>query len=364
MAAVIIGSLLGCILGAVVLAVFALPPLVVAALPKSPTPTDTPFRPATITLAPVRTATFTRVPVTSAMSTQTPDATTISATVATRTPTSTKTPIPTKTAIPVVQHFLIGRPLFPPAGRVIPNWVYLYGTTEKGDLPVHHGEDFDENPVGTPLYAVADGTVVVAGPDEQPVCGDQGRTLCGPFTQPGGFYGNLVVIQLAQSYKGQPVYALYGHMSKVTATKGASIKTGDPVGAVGGTGVADGGSHLHLEIRLGTNDYAHTRNPILWTTPVAGRGSLAGEYVDAKGAFIRGALVNIYKADGTFVAATETYSRDRYAAVVSDDEIGENFAVGDLPVGEYIVKIDGQSFSQRVTVAEGKLSFIGLGGTP
>lgn len=360
--AIIIGSVLGCILGGIVIAVFAAPSLLTAALPRTATPTDTPFRPATITLAPLKANTSTRVPATSSIpvATNPPDATTISTTVATKVPTSTKTSVPTKTPYPVIQHFMIGRPLIPPAKRIIPNWIYLYGTTRKGELGAHYGEDFDENPTGTPLYAVSDGTVVMAGSDDQPACGDQGKTFCGPF---GDYYGNALVIRIAQDYKGQAVYALYGHMSKVTIAKGAEVKAGAPVGEIGAEGVAMG-PHLHLEVRLGTNDFSHTRNPSLWLTPIAGRGSLAGRYVDTKGTPIRGAPISILKADGTFVAGTETYTRDTYAPTNSDDDIRENFAVGDLPVGEYLVKIDGKSFVQHVIIEEGKLAFVELGGAP
>ena len=49
---------------------------------------------------------------------------------------------------------------------VTPALTYLYGTTARGDLDVHHGEEF-VNSTGTPLYAVGDGVVVTAGNDTQ-----------------------------------------------------------------------------------------------------------------------------------------------------------------------------------------------------
>jgi hypothetical protein len=234
----------------------------------------------------------------------------------------------------------------------------------KGDLDVHHGEEF-VNPVGTPLYAVADGIVVVAGSDIKPICGDAGKSVCGRDTSPefGGFYGKLVVIQLAQTYENQRIYALYGHMSKIGVSAGDSVKQGDPVGEIGGSGVAQGGAHLHFEIRINTNDYAHTRNPILWMAPLPGRGSLAGRYTDMKGNLIRGAIVDVYRgSDNKLIYETETYGHDRWPDVNSDDQLGENFGIGDIPAGDYVVRIQGQPYAARVTISEGRLSFVEMGG--
>ena len=328
-------------------------PVVVAALVKSPTPTPTHTSTPTSTATPTLTFTPTPLPTLTA----TPTLSTTNAVTPTLGATATPTPRP------LVQHFLMGRPVAPSANRTIPDPVYLYGTTEGGNLDVHHGEDFDENPIGTPLYAVADGTVVIAGSDEQPICGDDNKTVCGASLSPetDGFYGKLIVIRLRQTFAGQAVFALYGHVNSIDVDVGDDVKPGDLVGTIGEEGVAQG-PHLHFEVRLGVNDYAHTRNPILWMTPLPGRGSLAGRYTDAKGNLVRGANVNIYLASSNdFVVSTETYSRDQWPAVNSDDDLGENFAMGDLPVGDYLVRI-GQS-AQRFTIQAGKLTFVELGGS-
>src|SRR5258708_2249701 len=93
----------------------------------------------------------------------------------------TSTSAPTRT---VTQHFLVGRPVPSNAPRTVPDPIYLYGTTQQGTYDVHHGEDYDENPIGTPLYAVTNGTVIVAGNDLQTRCGDDRKTLCGATTYP------------------------------------------------------------------------------------------------------------------------------------------------------------------------------------
>lgn len=312
----------------------------------------------TITLAPPATRTPTATPVPPATPTIPPSPN--NPTIVGRTP---PRPLPS-----VAQHFLVDRPVALGVAQarplVNPDPVYLYGTTELGQLDVHHGEEF-ENPIGTPLFAVADGTIVVAGQDNVPLCGDDGKKVCGAdLFPPTGYYGNVVVLQLDQTYNGQRVFALYGHMNTIAVTKGDQVKAGDQVGEIGESGVALG-PHVHFEIRLGTNDYYHTRNPILWMTPLPGRGSLTGRITDSKGNLLRGAIVSVISVDGSYPAlTTETYSRDRWPAVNSDDEIGENFAMSDLPPGEYVIRVQGQQFVAHATVQEGTLSFVEIGLPP
>jgi murein DD-endopeptidase MepM/ murein hydrolase activator NlpD len=351
--ALVLGTALGCIAGLIIVVGFVLQPVVVAALVKSPTPTatDTPTPTPTATNTP--TFTPTRLPTLTATPTATPSADTPPSILVTRTPR------------PFVQHFLLGLPValsLAQANPVTnPDPTYLYGTTQFGNYDVHHGEEF-ENPIGTPLYAVADGTIVTAGSDTQPICGDDDKTVCGEPSPnlPKGYYGNLIVLQLDQQYDGQRVFALYGHVNSIGVEIGEKVEKGDEIGTIGMTGVAQG-PHVHFEVRLGVNDYYHTRNPILWMTPQPGLGSLAGRFTDAKGNLVRGARVNIYRpGSNDFVVSTETYSRDQWPPVNSDDDLDENFAMANLTPGEYIVRI-GQ-YTRLFTIQEGKLTFVELGG--
>ena len=56
-------------------------------------------------------------------------------------------------------------------------------------------------------------------------------------------YGNLVVIEHEFGY-----HTLYGHLSQVWVTRGATVTRGQRIGAVGNTGKSTG-PHLHFEIR-------------------------------------------------------------------------------------------------------------------
>jgi len=88
---------------------------------------------------------------------------------------------------------------------------------------LHAGGDIGA-PSGTPIHAVADGTVVVAG-------------------ERGG-YGLAVVID-----HGHSLGTLYGHQSSIAVRVGQEVERGDVIGYVGSTG-ASTGPHLHFELRF------------------------------------------------------------------------------------------------------------------
>ena len=92
-----------------------------------------------------------------------------------------------------------------------------------GKVAYHYGTDYPAA-AGTPVLAVNDGLVVMAG--KYPV------------------RGGLVVID-----HGAGVVSLYFHQSKVIVKAGQQVTRGQKVGEVGTTGLS-AGPHLHLEIRV------------------------------------------------------------------------------------------------------------------
>jgi murein DD-endopeptidase MepM/ murein hydrolase activator NlpD len=90
------------------------------------------------------------------------------------------------------------------------------------DFRFHQGLDFTA-PSGTPIYATADGVVQAAG-----------------FSTDG--YGNKVVINHGYGYQ-----TLYGHMVRVKAKQGQSVKRGEVIGYIGSTGKSTG-PHCHYEV--------------------------------------------------------------------------------------------------------------------
>ncbi len=323
------------------------------------TPSLTPTFTLTLTpsLTPSLTPTFTLTP------SNTPTPTPTFTPTNTPTPTPTFTPFPTKvpgvTDTPVAtyapfsgtleSHFMFGRPIGADSQDFAsPN--YRYGETQGGLLPMHYAIDL-ENPTGTPILAVGDGEVVFAGPDWE----DQ----FGPMLF---FYGTMVVLKHDFPYKDQPVYTLYGHMSEALVETGDRVNANEIIGLVGGSGAAQGGPHLHFEVRVGYNDYWSTRNPELWLKPAPGWGALAGRVVDEDGNLVRGAQIiirgeNMENADFNGITRyVDTY----HGPVNPDDDYGENFGLTDLPPGEYSVGVrtDFTSRTVKVVVEKGKLAWV------
>ncbi len=79
-------------------------------------------------------------------------------------------------------------------------------------------------PKGTPIYASASGTVLIAK------------------TGWSGGYGNMVIIQHPNDTK-----TLYSHMTKLGTKTNASVSRGEIIGYVGSTGRSTG-PHLHFEV--------------------------------------------------------------------------------------------------------------------
>lgn len=100
----------------------------------------------------------------------------------------------------------------------------------------HSGVDFGAE-AGTPVVAAASGRVVFAGP--LPV------------------RGNAVYID-----HGLGVFTGYDHLSHITVQPGQEVRAGEPIGAVGATGLVTG-PHLHWEVAVG----GYFVDGLLWLPP-------------------------------------------------------------------------------------------------
>lgn len=213
---------------------------------------------------------------------------------------------------------------------------------------MHHGVDIP-NPQGTPVLAVAPAVVIFAGSDA--------HVAFGPYLD---FYGQLVILRLDEPYREQPLYVLYGHLSAVHVQEGEHVTRGQPLGAVGMTGIAMG-PHLHLEVRLAANDYESTRNPGLWLEPLPGHGTLAGRLLEREGRTLPETSVLIYGGeDAELWRVVPVYAAD--AGIHPDDQWGENFLLADVPAGRYrlAAQVEGQVVSQQVIVEAGGTTFVDL----
>jgi murein DD-endopeptidase MepM/ murein hydrolase activator NlpD len=107
---------------------------------------------------------------------------------------------------------------------------YVFEAAYAGFPHFHTGVDLAV-PLGTPVFAAADGVVALARP-----MADAAGDLVG--------YGNYVVIQHDAGLK-----TLYGHLLAIGVKEGEVVKRGQLVGLVGSTGNSTG-PHTHFEVRI------------------------------------------------------------------------------------------------------------------
>ena len=108
-------------------------------------------------------------------------------------------------ALPVLDNFRVTSPFGPRWGRL------------------HAGTDMAA-PMGTPIYATADGVVTYAGWSSG--------------------YGRLVKIQHEFGIETR-----YAHQSRIRVEVGQRVSRGDRIGDMGNSGISTG-SHVHYEVRV------------------------------------------------------------------------------------------------------------------
>ncbi|MDA3631242.1 M23 family metallopeptidase [Saccharopolyspora sp. WRP15-2] len=115
----------------------------------------------------------------------------------------------------------------PAAGTFTSGFGGRWGTT-------HYGIDI-ANSKGTPIYSVADGTVIEAGP--------------------ASGFGLWVRVQHEDG-----TITVYGHVNTITASEGQKVKAGDQIATMGNRGFSTG-PHLHFEV---WNASGKKINPLPW----------------------------------------------------------------------------------------------------
>lgn len=123
----------------------------------------------------------------------------------------TKAPAPSKGSTTISGN---GKYTWPAAGGYISAYM--------GDSRGHNGLDIAA-PKGTSIFAADSGTVIMS------------QWYYG--------YGNCIMIQHPDGF-----ITVYGHQSKLIATKGQYVEKGQLIGLIGSTGQSSG-NHLHFEVR-------------------------------------------------------------------------------------------------------------------
>jgi murein DD-endopeptidase MepM/ murein hydrolase activator NlpD len=246
------------------------------------------------------------------------------------------------------RHFWFRRPIAA-ADNPHLDQTYTYGSTMGGNFQQHQGVE-QNNPEGTPVHAIGDGTVAYAGGAEAG--------------------SNTVAVRHDRRLGASHVFSTYYHNSTLAVAPGDRVRAGDVIAHVGSTGRATN-DHLHLEIHVApTADSAavvdpeqrypaFTRNPQLWIEPLPGTGVVAGRVFDAAGRPVPGArvygIVKPHPRETPFSFA-ETYEDRAHP----DPVFGEHFAIGDVPAGEHVlgVEIGRAKVFRKVRVEPGKVTFV------
>ena len=253
------------------------------------------------------------------------------------------------------QHVWLARPIALTDQPFI-DQTYRYGSTMGGNFQQHQGVEFND-PTGTQVLAADAGLVVHAGPAEQ---------------------GALVVairhdstVETQGESRPRRLYTVYFHNSRLLVSAGQRVQRGQPIAQTGNTGRATN-DHLHFEVHVsptdslaaivGDNRYPpYTTNPELWIEPLPGTGIVAGRVLDSQGQPVLQARVyGIVKPEPqeTPFSFAETYgTRTRGTPTYN-----ENFAVSDVPPGEYVLgtEVEGRKIFRRVTVEAGRLTWVEL----
>lgn len=112
-----------------------------------------------------------------------------------------------------------------------------------GTRKLHRGVDYAA-PTGTPVMSLADGVVVV----QEVQAHNKGNK----------------VVRIRHNIGGSTITTSYLHLNSFNVKAGDKVKAGQQIATVGNTGGSTG-SHLHLEVWLGTAGSSST-NPVPWLT--------------------------------------------------------------------------------------------------
>jgi hypothetical protein len=258
--------------------------------------------------------------------------------------------------------------------ELLTNGTYmLYGkqTIINNVTTTHRGVDFPYG-TGTPVYAIASGTVMDLREDY--VNEERAST-----------WGNYVVIRHSQRHYDRTtgqwayVYSMYLHLIQWSVQPAVNqyVTAGDQIAEVDDTGRTNPpppNPHLHLQIvmnPLGDRNISNldsaskSRNPKLWLNPYSGTtGTVIGRISDSEGQPVPGVLVSgLYKSSAPDYATNLTYlepSDTGNYPLNRDDYFDENWGTTDVSPGEYNITANNGLNLGHHTVEAGKVTYVGV----
>lgn len=169
-----------------------------------------------------------------------------------------------------------------------------------------------------------------------------------------------VVLKCDTRYKNYYVYAHYHHLKKVSRWIGQRVSKRDVIGLIGRKGKAIR-ECLYFEVSLSKMDDSNVPNepvnPELWQRPLPGCGTIAGIVADTAGSFIND--LKIYGVEKPTPSETPfSYAKSYHNSAYSNPAYKENFVIGDVPAGDYLlwVEYDGEKYAVKVKIAPAKIT--------
>ncbi len=238
------------------------------------------------------------------------------------------------------QTFRLTRPV---PDNIQTNGSYLYGEPRYGSPSLAH-TGIDISIAYDTVRSASDGVVAFIGYNP--------NDLVGGYEPTGA--GNYIWVQ--STWGGSALHLLYGHLTKPLVVTNDNVVRGQPIAISGNTGNSTG-PHLHFELRLGVRDYGgyrNRRNPELWVA-ITGMGAIYGNVPGAPNS----TRVDITpdpkpRPPYTTFGWALTYNFND-PAIGSDAVYGENYAIGDVKPGNYVITALGGSYRREVTVQAGQV---------
>lgn len=240
----------------------------------------------------------------------------------------------------LAQHFRLTRPV---PDNIQTNGSYLYGEPNfQNPSLAHTGIDI----------SIAYDTIRSASVGRVYAVGYNPNDPVGGY-EPGGA-GNYVIIK--SRWNNKDIYLNYFHLTKPLKIVGDSVFPNQPIAISGNTGNSTG-PHLHFEIRQGTQTPSASRtrrNPELWAA-ITGMGAIYGKVPNAANS----TRVDISpdpkpRPPYTTFGYALTYNFND-PAIQSDDVYNENYAIGDVKPGTYVITALNGSYRKTVTVYAGEV---------
>ncbi len=132
----------------------------------------------------------------------------------------------------------------------------LCGVRDTAQVDGHPGYDY-RMPEGTPLRAVADGSVLFAGLEPLRPCPELGRSVQA-----------LLVEVVHETPSGERLATVYGHLARLDVATGARVSSGTVIGLSGNTGCS-GTPHLHFGVAREIGGEYRFFDPYGWHGPTA-----------------------------------------------------------------------------------------------